>query len=51
MNLNGRGFGVLTMNMEKTVCTEVMEAKIIINISIIVIIIKVIGIPDVIVML
>ena len=43
MNLNGRGFGVLTMNMEKTVCTEVMEAKIIINISNNVIIITVIA--------
>ena len=25
MNVNGRGFGVLTMNMEKTVCEEVVE--------------------------
>merc|ERR1719412_3107451 len=26
VNSNGRGFGVLTMNMEKTVCTEVVDA-------------------------
>merc|ERR1719209_2380864 len=26
VNVNGRGFGVLTMNMEKTVCTEGVDA-------------------------
>jgi len=26
VNVNGRGFGVLTMNMEKTVCKEVVDA-------------------------
>ena len=26
VNVNGRGFGVLTMNMEKTVCKEVRQA-------------------------